>query len=240
MLRSVPHGRKVLVTGFAVLFLLGLPATSALADEQASGQRTFGSAALDGFRGRQGIRTDPATVTGVGYAHPTQMGIGSLGAAFLAVGTHNGLGTSGHAQDCANSSNPLWSVYVDGELAGAYFCEIVSANAYGADTNPAFRIEYGFCPSVSANRWLLSFGGTLWRCKSSGATGASFIGAGLETIGSSMTDRNIDVKYTNMEFNLVGFSSWASADMQDHFESPNYSHTYVSPTAFNVFLAPLN
>lgn len=231
--------RAFMAAGLLLLALLELPAV-ALANESAVGQRNWGSAGFDGFKGNQGIRTDPATVTGVGYVHPVQMDIGSAGAASLAVGTYNGMGTSGHAQDCTNSYNVFWSVYVDGEIAGTYFCETIQADAYLAGSSPTFKIEYGFCPSESANRWLLYFGGSLRRCKSSGATGATIIGAALETAGSSTVDRNIDVRYKNLEFNLVGFTPWASADIQGHFESPNYSFTYVSATAFDVFLAPLD
>jgi hypothetical protein len=211
-------------------------APGAEALEQTFGYRQFGTAQLDGFKGRQGIRTDPATVTGIGYVHPTQMDIGSVGAAFVAIGTAKGVGVD----DCANDYDALWTVYIDGEIGGTYFCEDVDVDAYGSGTNPAFNISYEFCPSVLANRWLLSFGGVLWSCKSAGATGATRAIGMIETTGSSSTDRNIDVKYTNLQLNNISSNTWNNFGNAASSVAPNYSFANVSTTAFNVFLAPLD
>lgn len=233
--RSVPGARIYLVLAVLTFVLVGF-SSSAFA-EQAYAGRSFSTADMDGFKGRQGIRTDPATVTGIGYIHPTQMDVGSAGNAFVAIGTAKGVGVD----NCANDYDALWTVYVDGIIGGVYFCEDVNVDAYGAGTNPAFNIEYGFCPSVSANRWLLSFGGVLWRCKDSGAVGAVSGKAGLETTGGSNVDRNIDVKYTNLQRNMQGSTSWLNlGPFNESFAAPNYTYQFVSNTAFNVFLAPLN
>ena len=121
-----------------------------------------------------------------------------------------------------------------------YFCEDVDVDAYGAGTNPAFNISYGFCPSVSANRWQMSFGGVLWRCIQSGANGATQAIAGLETTGGSSVDRNIDVKYTNLQRNMKGSNAWVNLIHNGQTVDPNYTVTIVSNTAHNAFLAPLN
>jgi hypothetical protein len=95
---------------------------------------------IDGIKGNQVIKTDPATVDDVGYAHPVQLDVGAPGGDFVAIGTFNGMGTSGHAQDCADSYDSKWSVYTDGTIGGAYFCVTESVNAYAAGATPSFRI----------------------------------------------------------------------------------------------------
>ena len=63
---------------------------------------------------------------------------------------------------------------------------------------------------------------------------------GMRPPADRCLDPSVVSAKSSQKFNLVGFSSWASADTQEHFESPNYSFSYVSATAFNVFLAPLD
>jgi len=65
-------------------------------------------------------------------------------------------------------------------------------------------------------------------------------GLGLETTGSSLTDRNIDVKYTNAMINSASSTTWSSFAAQGGFADPNYSYQLVSGTSYNVYLAPLN
>lgn len=65
--------------------------------------------------------------------------------------------------------------------------------------------------------------------------------AALETT-SGTTDRNIDVKYSSLQLSLTGSSTWAdfgNSGGAAHAD-PNYTYAYVSNTAFNVYLAPLN
>ena len=92
---------------------------------------------------------------------------------------------------------------------------------------------------ASAARWLLSFGGTLWRCKNSGAVGATRAAAGLETVNTTV-DRNIDVKYTELNINRIGNLTWLDFSANDNIADPNYTVNVVSYTAVNVFLAPLD
>jgi len=223
----------------AVALLLVATAVSTAEAEEAATSRLLGSADIDGFRGRQGIRTNPSTVNGISFVHPVQADVGSLGLSFLAVGTYKGAGTSGHVQDCPDDYTGSWSVYVDGEIGGVYFCDKVLDSAYNAGTNPKFQIEYTFCPSASANRWHLYFGGTLWRCQNSGAVGATRAAAGLETKGTTV-DRNIDVKYTELNINRRDGLAWLNFSANDNIADPNYTVNVVSNTAVNVFLAPLD
>jgi hypothetical protein len=219
-------------------FLATALSSSALANEKTYGYRDFtGTTHVDGFKGKQGIRTDPAVPIGVAYVHPAQMDIGSAGNDFLAIGTYKGKGASGFFS-CDNDFNPLWSVYVDGILGGAYFCQTVNPDAYGSAGNPPFTLEYGFCPSLSADRWLLFFGGVLWSCKQSASHESIQAIAGIET--TTMSDHNIDVKYTALELNFANGSQYQDFGVPLHSEDPNYSYQFVSSTAFNVFLAPLD
>jgi hypothetical protein len=78
----------------AVALLLLATAVSTAEAEVAATSRLLGSADIDGFRGQQGIRTNPSTVNGISFVHPVQADVGSPGAAFLAVGTYKGEGTS--------------------------------------------------------------------------------------------------------------------------------------------------
>lgn len=101
-------------------------------------------------------------------------------------------------------------------------------DAFGAPSSPKFQISYGFCPSLGVNRWLLSFGGTLWKCQVAGST------------RNTITDFNIDVKYQNLEINFTGSSTWGNFNGNDSVADPLYRHNKISGTAFNVFLPPLD
>lgn len=224
------------------LVMLGLSlvalaiASPAIAAEQEARRVDHTTQNIDAFKGFQGIRTDPATVSGVGYVHPTQVDVGAYGGDFVAIGTANGLGVD----NCANDYDAKWTVYTDGVIGGVYRCDDEKLDAYTTGSNPSFTIQRAWCPSQSATRWLLFFGGTLWRCMSHSATGAIGAAAGLETTGSSTTDRNIDVKYTGLNTSNINSSTWNAFGAGTSIHSPNYSYQYVSTTAFNVYLAPLN
>lgn len=239
MARTVTKRRRAIAAVFAIAAPLFVAATVD-ANELAYSFRSQSSAVYDGIRGNQGIRTDPATVSGITYAHPVQLLLGVATGDFVAVGTYNGAATTGGPPDCTASFDANWSVYTDGVLGGVYFCNTEQVNAYAAGTNPSFSIQYGVCSLIT--RWAMYFDGTAWECRSSAYHAGDFVGAGLETAGTSTTDRDIDVKYTNMQTRVTGFTTW------DNFgggvaccsrADPSYTYTYVGVTAFNVYLNPL-
>jgi hypothetical protein len=227
-------GWSVLIAILAITLL----APSATATERSTAGRVIATSDIDGWKGVQGIRTDPATASGVGYVHQTQMDIGSPANAFVAIGTAKGAGVPGTT--CANDNNPLWTVYVDGEIGGVYVCDDVDVNAFGAGDTPAFNITYNWCPSASGNRWLMSFEGVLWTCLNAGVTAAVQVTAGLETTGTSSVDRNIDVKYTNLERNMQGSTTWVNLVHNLTIVNPNYDLDIVNNRAHNAYLAPLD
>jgi hypothetical protein len=235
-MRTPRRSRLARLPILVLLMVVALGGTS-LANEFAVGIRQLTTVDIDVVKGNQGIRTNPATVNNVGFAHPVQLDIGSAAANFISVGTYKGAGnTSGGCPD--NYNNP-WSVYVDGVIGGVYFCDRVNPNAYGANTNPTFIIEWGFCPSVSANRWLFSFGGTLWKCLNAQSHAAIAAIAGLETAGTT-TDYNIDVKYTSMKISLQGSANFIDFNPNDSNVDLNYFHSVESNTKFNDYLSPLD
>ncbi|MGI8822089.1 MAG: hypothetical protein ACR2JP_02080 [Acidimicrobiia bacterium] len=204
--------------------------------EFAAGDRFSAPGTFDGFRGNQNIRTDPATVAGIGFVHPVQMDIGVLGGDFVAIGTSNGLGADG----CADDYDAKWTVYTDGVDDGEYFCNDEQLDAYGVGANPAFSITHGFCPSEILDRWLMSFGGTLWACYVGSSSVARRAIAGLETTGGSTVDRNIDVKYTNLNVNRSGNTDWILFRPSEGPVGDFYEYEFVSNTKFNTFLPPLD
>lgn len=230
--------RVLTLVSFSLLILLA-SAPALWANEFSSGIRLLSSADLDGFRGNQGIRTSPATVVGVGYFHPTQMDVGSQGASFVAIGTYNGSGTSGHDQDCPNDYDSGWSGYYDGSIAGVYFCRKFADDVWAVGDAPKFRIQRD-CQLGGGTGWGVYFGGSQRACLDSNASGAIGAVAALETLTSDTTDRNIDVKYTSLEVNFKGGTTWWSFNRTHERVDPNYSRTDVSATAFNTYLAPLD
>jgi hypothetical protein len=226
-----------LVTIAIVLLMVGAAPVSAI--EQAFGKVQAADQIYDGFKGNQGIRTNPATVGGEGWAHPTQVDVGPSGGDFVAVGTFMGNGPDGTF--CDDDYDPGWTVYVDKVIGGVYGCTDYSPDAFGAGSNPSFEISYKFCVAVQANRWVLTFAGVQRTCIFSASSGGQAFAAGLETTGT-ITDRNIDVKYTNLYKSLIGSSAWTQAgNTAVHaFASPNYTYQYVSLFAFNTYLAPLD
>lgn len=222
----------------AAAMALSLAGADAANAEFAASITLAGSPIFDGLKGNMGIRTDPATVVGVGYVHITQADTGSTGGDFVAIGTANGLGVS----SCANDYDAKWTGYYDRIIGGSYFCDDFSLDAYAAGSNPTFQIYYSFCQAANANRWVMTFNGVQRTCMNAGTTGAQALNIGLETTGGSTTDRNIDVKYTNLKKNLTGSTTWS--DLGNPGASlvidPNYSYQFVSNTAQNFYLAPLD
>ena len=218
----------------AVLFsVLGLVLAQPVhASEFACAQRV---ALVDGVKGNQGIRTDPATVNGVGYVHPVQIDTGGAGGDFVAIGTANGAGVD----QCANDYDPRWTIYADGETGGIYWCYDYTQDAYTTGANPTFQIYYDFCAPSGPTRWVLTFGGTQRRCVANSGTYGQLANVLLETTGNSTTDRNIDVKYTNVKVNLSGSTTWVDF-AGTGFADPNYSRQVPSGTSVNAYLAPLD
>jgi hypothetical protein len=227
--------------GTAAILIVVAVAPMALARELA-GAAYDNSIAIDGVTGNQGIRTDPATVVGVGYVHPTQIDVGPLGGDFVAVGTANGAGATGDAgmSSCADDYDPKWTVYADGRSGGLYWCHDYTADAYTTGANPTFQITYSYCSAVSANRWVLKFAGTQRTCVSTGVSNGSEASVFLETTGPSTTDRNIDVKYTNLQVTLTGNINWQNFNANYSFRDPSYVVTSPSGTAINCYSGVLN
>jgi hypothetical protein len=223
-----------LVVAFLVGCTLCLMPSQASA-EQAAGQINSSPRNLIGVSGHQEIRTGPATVNGIGYIHPTQADIGVDGGGFVGIGTAKGVGID----QCADNYDALWTVYTDGFIGGNYFCHDENPDAYTIGDNPSFKIVYANCPSSQTNAWLMYFGGTLWRCLYSDQHVAQSVGVGLETTGGSNVDRNIDVKYSELEHRSQGsgFVGWGTAST---FAAPSYTVTQPVNAKINAFLAPLD
>jgi hypothetical protein len=188
-----------------------------------------------GYKGNQGIRTDPGTVAGVGYVHPTQLDVGPEGGDFVAIGTANGLGVLA----CADSYNSLWSAYVDGVYLGVYYCHDVVVNGYAAGSNPSFAIEWGWCPWDSQNLWTLYFGGALRSCEFGTSSSGAIVNSGLEVSGGTTIDYNIDVKYTNLRRRIAGSTLYSSPGTSFACIDPSYQYQSVSSSAHNDYLGTL-
>jgi hypothetical protein len=214
-----------------------LAAAPALANEFALGIKT--AANLDGLLGRQNIRTDPATVTGIAFVHPTQVDAGVADGDFVGIGTYKGIGATG-ANSCANDYDALWSIYRDQELNGVYSCYTIATDVYAAGANPSFQIQLTACSG--STRWALYFDGILRACVTAPLPYASGVAVGIETAGTS-TDYNIDVKYLNLYKHFVGSGTWfafGDCDFAPSFADPNYDVDGPSTIACNTFLPPLN
>lgn len=219
--------------------LLSLVVTLPAQAEFAAAHVVAGSPIYDGLKGVAGIRTDPATVQGIGYVHPVQIDIGAIGNDFVAVGTANGAGVPGTF--CADHYDARWDIYVDWEIGGVYQCRDISINAYGISTQ-SFQLTWSFCESANANRWVLTRASTDRWCVNSSSHAGQALNAGLETTGGSTTDRNIDVKYTSVQFSLTGSGSWSNIGFLGGgvVVDLNYTVDSVSTSAFNTYLAPLD
>lgn len=205
--------------------------------EAAAGIKSAGN--YDGLLATQEIRTDPATVSGIGYVHPVQVDVGAAYGDFVAIGTAKGEGVSA----CLDDFDANWSVYKDWVLGGVYSCYDLAYDVYGVGGKPVFKIQYTTCPSTGQTKWVLFWNNSEMACLTSGATNASDVIVGIETTGGSAVDRNIDVKYTSIYYNLRGDATWyqfGSCTLSPSFADPSYSITSPSATSCNVYLAPLN
>ena len=208
------------------------------AAELATVQLDAGFPVYDGFRGYQDIRTDPATVVGVGYVHPVTIDLAVSD--FIGIGTANGLGASGAGGSCPNEYDPKWSIYYDFFIAGVYGCHTAANDVYAAGAFPTFRIQWEWCQAQNGNRWVLTMANVQRGCLNHGTHAARILGAGLETTGSSVTDRNIDVAYFNVRRHLTGSGVWDPFGSGSPAIDPNYSYLYLNSTEFRVYLAPWN
>jgi hypothetical protein len=230
------------IIGLLTLTAFGVsPARALVLNEFAAAAIRAVSPVYDGLRGNMYIRTDEPTVPWATYVHITQADIGSLQGDFVAIGTAKGAGVD----SCPDDFDPLWDGYYDGQLGALYFCNEFNPDGWGIGDNPSFRIERANCPSGGFPSWVLTFAGTTRTCISSSSTAAIALPVGLEVVTSppDTTDRNIDVKYTNLNRNLTNSTTWQSYGTpaaSDINCAASYTCTIVSSTSSNFYLAPLN
>lgn len=103
---------------------------------------------------------------------------------------------------------------------------------------PTFSISWSWCQAQNGNRWVLSFAGVQRGCLNHSTRAARIISAGLETTGTSNTDRNIDVGYFNVYRSLTGSSTWDQFGSGQPYVDANYKYMYVNSTEYRVYLAP--
>lgn len=207
------RGRTARQASFLLVAVLcAMTAAAVRAGEDVGQQWWSYSGTVDRFKGNQHIRTDPATVQGIGYVHPIYMDVGAGGGDFVAIGTAKGVGSDA----CADDYDAKWTVYSDWQVGGIYHCLDLALDKYSAGANPTFKIIREFCPiGEYAVRWVLYMGGVLYKCVNHAAQGADNVEVGLETTGPGTTDRNIDVSYTNLQYGSGSFSpAGAPTEMQ--------------------------
>jgi hypothetical protein len=93
--------------------------------------------------------------------------------------------------------------------------------------------------------WVLKLNGITRACIYSIQSGAQRVIVGLETASNpfSTVDRNIDVKYTNLYRNQTNGTDWqvlGHPSASDFIVDPAYDYAWVSDTAQNFFLPPLD
>lgn len=234
MRRSHLLAGLVLATSLATAITVLTAVNASAAENNGRVRTTIGIA---GFRGEHNIRTDPATVNGVGYVHAMQLGFDPSDD-FLAIGTAKGVGAGGGG--CPDRYGDRWEIYTDGMKNGLYFCNEESLNAYTAGNIPPFSIYPAVCPN-GLNGWNLNMGGTTWSCKTQGGgidTTGDIVAGTLETTGASNVDRNIDVRYRDMEFR--SFGTWKDFGVGVNVAQPNYQVGNITSQRFDVFLPPLD
>lgn len=236
--RRRARGLKAVIVGTLVAtFAVAAPALAThLVNEFAVRHLEAASPTYSGFSGVQEIRTDISTVSGVAYVHPTQVDVGPLMGDFLAVGTYNVAGTVGGVTNCPNDYDLKWNIYTDGVVNNVYFCSRWAEDVYTTGAKPSFSISFGWCASQLANRWLLSFGGTLWDCRA-GTSLASGLVAGLEVRSADGADRNVDARYTSLQKRVNGV--WSCMGGLGDVD-PSYAYTTISCSAADTYLPPLN
>ncbi|MBI3750077.1 MAG: hypothetical protein HY263_00200 [Chloroflexi bacterium] len=193
----------------------------------------------DGTRGVQWIKTDPTTVSGVGYVHAAQLLRDPDSDEFVAVGTSNGMGVPN--TQCADHYDALWDIYVDYDVNGLYSCKDIRVNFMGVGSAANYRIEWAYCDAVSAFRWVLSFNSTVDACVSAVWHSSSHITLGIETLGSSTTARNLDVRFVDPEWSYVNYPSvnWSSPEYDESPSGVAYTLSYLSGQ-IDVYLPPWN
>jgi len=234
--------RAPAVGGLLAAALLLNPAPAFAGGSEWAYAQTIGlSPVFDGLKGRMEIRTDPATVATATYLHITQADPGPLDNDFIAIGTSNGHGVD----HCDDDFDPLWSGYYDGRMGGLYFCWDFSPDAFGVGANPSFQIYHTTCPFWAQTLWVVSFNGTALDCVNLGSNSAQYLTVGLEvrTDPFDATDRNIDVKYTQLFRNQTNGANWIELGhppMSDVYLDQSYKWQWVSNTAQNFYLGVLN
>lgn len=200
----------------------GAMSTAAAENDFAGGQRE-NQTLIEGFRGTQEIRTNPAPPGGgITIAHPFQVYFpGTI--AFFAVGTYKGAAIDGTS--CA-ANNGNWSSYIDGATTfDNYFCNLQQAQAYSVGSTPNFQIGRVFCNNGQYG-WAVWINGTLRQCRplfSQAGTGGF---AGLEAArGGALfppAAYNIDVIHTGLEQYRTGAWQAFNADILNT-RNPGYS-----------------
>ncbi|GAB3769435.1 hypothetical protein FB382_002466 [Nocardioides ginsengisegetis] len=221
------------ILGGAALIICGLIAFQAEAGfaEQAARGR---DGTFDAYRGSNNIRTDPAYALTYGYAHPNQL-IWNNGD-FVAVGTYKSAGVPNTG--CSDDYDNLWNIYTDGSTNGQYFCQLENSDAIAAGNIPPFQIEYGTC-AAGGNGWRLSMQGLTYNCYSNAHGNAYTAASGLETTNGLTTDKNLDVRFLDMQVRVSG--SWVDFGTGYNIVlDPNYTVTSNSSTRFDTYLAPLD
>ncbi len=81
-------------------------------------------------------------------------------------------------------------------------------------------------------------GDVTWGCYPTSWGGGGQVAAGLEHVGPNGTDRNLDVKFTNLQTMSAG--TWSVWGNRPDIVHQQYTLTHVSSTAFNSYLGTLD
>ncbi len=134
--------------------------------------------------------------TGKSLFHPMQLLFAND---FIAVGTHRGSGTSGHAEDCPEDTTG-WNVYVDGIINDVYFCRSLSSwpEFDAADDGQLFKIIRQSCGG--AMQFQVFVNSTSLGCYDPDGNNADFLSAGgefLEPVPGTNV-KHIDIRYYDL------------------------------------------
>jgi hypothetical protein len=235
--------RLMVVRAIALCAVATLLSASVTFGEHATGARAEDY--FDGVQGNMAIRTDPVTVPGVGFVHAAWLEHSTFDDDFVSIGTANSLGAGGPQGTCPDSYDPYWSIYVDWFLGGTYGCLTTNSNVYGVGANPSFEIYWTSCAGYS--RFVMSMAYVPRACLlpwNPYWTAGDRIAVGLETTPWWLIteDYNIDAKWTNLRKNYSNLSGWYVFGNCEGYEvqNPNYQVQYVSNTACNTYLPPLD
>lgn len=186
---------------------------------------------IQGVRGNQGIRTNPATVNGVAFIHLGQLFLDANGN-FIGVGTYKGRNTVGGTTNCPSHYGGDWTGYYDRVVAMVYACSDFCVDCWDTGDNPSFKIEWASCLPQPVSRWVVTFAGTNRACISGPSSGIGG-SAGLEVVGTT-NDYNIDAKWTNMQQRPQGGTFWGCYDSRPGQEAPDYTYQYVNTTVLGT------